>query len=78
MRKFTGRFVWLNNDEAYKKVLAQRDKAEEEWKELLDKYVAPAHRDEIDALHRRLIYTHQQTVWWQTEHEVEDKDIRTY
>lgn len=78
MRRFTGRIQWLNNEAAYKTVVEQRDETTRALKQFVDQQVAPAQQKPLMDLVRRLVYTHQQTVWWQTEHEVEERDIDVY
>lgn len=78
MKKFTGRIVWLNNDQAYKKVVKQRDETTDELKKFVKQQVAPAQQKPLMDLIRQLVYAHQQTVWWQTTHDVDEGDIDTY
>jgi hypothetical protein len=76
MRRFIRMFA--NDEQGYKRILEQRDAATKELNQFYKIWVAPAKQDELHALIRKLVYTHQQTVSYQTEHDVDEGDIETY
>lgn len=77
MRKFTRR-TYANDKIGYDTLIQQRDAARHNLEYFVKQWIAPAKQKKADELIRELVYTHQQTVSYQTEHEVDERDIDIY
>ena len=65
-------------EKGYKVALDKRERATRDFQEFLELWCPAAKQQELDRLVRELIYCHQQTVSYQTDHEVDAQDIRVY
>lgn len=77
MRRFTRRNS-INDQASYRTVLKQRTQARQDWEKFIKEWIAPAKQSEAQKLVGALIYCHQQTVSYQTEHDVEEYEVETY
>ena len=62
----------------YKAALATRERATREFQQFLELWCPAAKQQDLDKIVRELIYAHQQTVSYQTDHDVDAQDIHVY
>jgi predicted thioredoxin/glutaredoxin len=77
MRRFTRR-NYVNDEAGYRNVLTQRIQARKDWEKFVKEWMPKALQKEAQNLVNQLIYCHQQTVSYQTEHEVPEHEIEVY